>query len=126
MRGRARWERRIISISCAPARLSSAERWSRRRLIPKRLLSLNEVFIGHRSHFSACCSIAIGGAAEDESLSGLIVASGIGATDWANSIMEAAGTQLPLAPEERVIAHFVREPSACVAAGSWVRADKRV
>lgn len=90
----------------------------------ERLLALNEVFIGHRSHQSARYSIAVGGAGEDQSSSGLIVASGTGATGWARSIMEATGTQLPLTPEERAIAYFVREPFPSIATGTSIRAGK--
>ncbi|RWE65115.1 MAG: hypothetical protein EOS63_34985, partial [Mesorhizobium sp.] len=53
------------------------------------LLALNEIFVGHRSHQSARYRIEAEGEAEDHSSSGLIVASGTGATGWARSIMEA-------------------------------------
>lgn len=47
------------------------------------LLALNEIFVGHRSHQSARYRIEAEGEAEDHSSSGLIVASGTGATGWA-------------------------------------------
>ncbi|TGV28982.1 hypothetical protein EN811_30350, partial [bacterium M00.F.Ca.ET.168.01.1.1] len=53
------------------------------------LLALNEIFVGHRSHQSARYRIEAEGEAEDHTSSGLIVASGTGATGWARSIMEA-------------------------------------
>ncbi|WP_137865005.1 MULTISPECIES: NAD(+)/NADH kinase [unclassified Sphingomonas] len=89
-----------------------------------RLLALNEVFVGHRSHQSARYGIADGAAHEDHSSSGLIVASGTGATGWARSIMEATGNRLPLAPQERAIAWFVREPFPSIATGTAMRAGK--
>lgn len=90
----------------------------------ERLLALNEVFVGHRSHQSARYSIAAGGGREDQSSSGLIVASGTGATGWARSIMEATGTRIALTPEERAIAYFVREPFPSIVTGTTIRAGK--
>jgi NAD kinase len=88
------------------------------------LLALNEVFVGHRSHQSARYSIAVGSGQEDHSSSGLIIASGTGATGWARSIMESMGTHLPLGPEERAVAYFVREPFPSIATGTSLRAGK--
>lgn len=90
----------------------------------ERLLALNEVFVGHRSHQSARYSIAVGETHEDHSSSGLIVASGTGATGWARSIMEATDTHLPLGPEERAVAYFVREPFPSIATGTSMRSGK--
>lgn len=90
----------------------------------ERLLALNEVFIGHRSHQSARYTIAVDGGREDHSSSGLIVASGTGASGWARSIMEAMGTHLDLAPLERAIGYFVREPFPSIATGTSIRAGK--
>lgn len=92
----------------------------------ERLLALNEVFVGHRSHQSARYSISVGGGHEDHSSSGLIVASGTGATGWARSIMESTGTHLPLTPEERAVAYFIREPFPSIATGTSLRAGKLV
>ena len=58
------------------------------------LLALNEIFVGHRSHQSARYRIEAEGEAEDQSSSGLIVASGTGATGWARSIMDATHLDL--------------------------------
>ncbi|MET0269573.1 MAG: hypothetical protein ABW173_04000, partial [Sphingomonas sp.] len=85
---------------------------------------LNEVFIGHRSHQSARYGLAVDGAEEAHSSSGLIVASGTGATGWARSIMEATGEQVALDPQERAIAYFVREPFPSVATGTTLRFGK--
>jgi NAD kinase len=108
--GRAPAERRTM----VEARLDSGER----------LLALNEVFVGHHSHQSARYRIACGERAEDHSSSGLIVASGTGATGWARSIMEATHEPLPLDPEERAVAFFVREPFPSIATGTALRAGK--
>ncbi|GLK57643.1 NAD kinase [Methylopila capsulata] len=108
--GRAPAERRTM----VEARLDTGER----------LLALNEVFVGHHSHQSARYRIACDGAAEDHSSSGLIVASGTGATGWARSIMEATRQTVPLDPQERAVAFFVREPFPSVATGTALRAGK--
>jgi NAD kinase len=88
------------------------------------ILALNEVFVGHRTHQSARYRIALGAAVEDHSSSGLIVASGTGATGWARSIMEATGVQLAIEPQENAVAYFVREPFPSVATGTSLRAGK--
>jgi NAD kinase len=88
------------------------------------LRALNEIFVGHQSHQSARYLIEANGTREQQSSSGLIVASGTGATGWARSIMEATGTRLPLMPEERALAYFVREPFPSVATGTTIRAGK--
>lgn len=92
----------------------------------ERLLALNEVFVGHRSHQSARYSIAVSNEREDHSSSGLIVASGTGATGWARSIMDSMGTHLALTPEERAVAYFVREPFPSIATRTSLRAGKLV
>ncbi|WP_157216566.1 NAD(+)/NADH kinase [Flavisphingomonas formosensis] len=90
----------------------------------ERLLALNEIFVGHRSHQSARYRIAIDGSTEDQSSSGLIVASGTGATGWARSIMQATGQSIALAPEEKAVAFFVREPFPSIATGTAIAAGK--
>lgn len=90
----------------------------------ERLFALNEIFVGHRSHQSARYRIEAGTASEDQSSSGLIVASGTGATGWARSISEATGLDLSLAPDERAVGYWVREPFPSVATATRLRAGK--
>ncbi|WP_411901824.1 NAD(+)/NADH kinase [Methylorubrum thiocyanatum] len=90
----------------------------------ERLFALNEIFVGHRSHQSARYRIEDGTASEDQSSSGLIVASGTGATGWARSISEATGLDLSLAPDERAVGYWVREPFPSVATATRLRAGK--
>ena len=90
----------------------------------ERLLALNEVFVGHHSHQSARYRIATPDGAEIQSSSGLIVASGTGATGWARSIMGATHEVVTLAPEEAAVAYFVREPFPSLATGTTLRAGK--
>jgi NAD kinase len=90
----------------------------------ERLLALNEIFVGHRSHQSARYEIGIAGTREYQSSSGLIAATGTGATGWARSIMGATGWQVPLAPNDRAFGYFVREPFPSLATGTSVRCGR--
>jgi NAD kinase len=73
------------------------------------LVALNELFIGHKSHQSARYVISDATQSEQHSSSGIIVATGTGATGWARSIMEATSNTLPLSPVEEGLVYFVRE-----------------
>ncbi|MBN8613243.1 MAG: NAD(+)/NADH kinase [Deltaproteobacteria bacterium] len=76
----------------------------------QRLVALNEIYVGHRTHQSSRYRIAVGSDEERHSSSGLIVASGTGATGWSLSIARGVGaTELLPAPTERALAYFVRE-----------------
>jgi NAD kinase len=88
------------------------------------LLALNEIFVGHRSHQSARYRITADGSAEDQSSSGLIVASGTGATGWARSIMDATHARITLNIGERAVAYLVREPFPSISTGTAIRAGK--
>lgn len=90
----------------------------------ERLLSLNEIFVGHRSHQSARYTLEISDASEYQSSSGMIVASGTGATGWARSIMEATGEHVSLGAEEQAVAFFVREPFPSISTGTNLRFGK--
>ncbi|MCM2334759.1 MAG: hypothetical protein NDI82_12535 [Anaeromyxobacteraceae bacterium] len=84
----------------------------------QRLLALNEVFAGHRSHQSARYRIVHGGREERQSSSGVIAATGTGATGWARSINGERRRPLPLpAPADPAVAFLVREPFPSVATG---------
>jgi len=74
------------------------------------VLALNEVFLGHASHQSARYTLSVDGRGERQSSSGVIVATGTGATGWAASINAARGEPLALpGPGEPTLAFFVRE-----------------
>jgi len=77
----------------------------------RRLTALNELFCGHGSHQSAKYDLQFSGRSEYQSSSGMIVATGTGATGWAQSIASSTGRDvgaLP-SPTERVAAFMVRE-----------------
>lgn len=72
--------------------------------------ALNDLYLGHPSHQSARYVVTLGdGRTERQSSSGIIVATGTGATGWATSIArERGGATLPAA-ESADLAWFVRE-----------------
>lgn len=82
----------------------------------QRLLALNEIFVGHITHQSARYRIRAGETEERHSSSGVIVATGTGASGWARSIVRqrALDVAMPTAEEAR-LAWFVREPWPSVA-----------
>jgi NAD kinase len=76
----------------------------------QRVLALNEVFLGHRSHQSARYLIRCPGGEEHQSSSGVVVTTGTGATGWGRSISLERHTTLRLPePGEPRLAFFVRE-----------------
>lgn len=80
------------------------------------LLALNEIFLGHHSHQSARYLIRSDQQEEHHSSSGIIVATGTGATGWARSIHDERHDQLALPePEEGRLAFYVREAFPSIA-----------
>ena len=85
----------------------------------QRLLAVNEVFVGHRTHQSARYTLTAGGRSERQSSSGLLCATGTGATGWLRSICEQRELDPPLrGPEDPRLAWTVREPFPSVATGT--------
>lgn len=91
----------------------------------QRLIALNEIFVGHRSHQSARYRITFSDRDERHSSSGLIVCTGTGASGWARSVSlrrEGCATlPEPLSPD---LTFLVREPWPSVRTGTDV-ADGR-
>lgn len=85
----------------------------------RRLLALNEIFLGARSHQSARYRLEFGENLERQSSSGIIVTTGTGATGWAKSIHRERRSTIDLpGPEEERVAFFVREAWPGVATGT--------
>jgi NAD kinase len=85
----------------------------------QRLLALNEVFIGHRSHQSARYRIQANGCAERHSSSGVICATGTGSTGWVRSIVtQRQINDLLPTPEQPRLAWFAREPFPSIYTGT--------
>jgi hypothetical protein len=85
------------------------------------LVALNELFVGHRTHQSARYLLGFAGRSERHSSSGLICATGTGATGWARSIAlgraDAPPAPAPTAPE---LVFLVREAWPSVRTGTSV------
>ena len=84
----------------------------------QRLLALNEVFVGHRTHQSARYRLRVDGREERQSSSGLICATGTGGTGWTKSIARQRHLELTLGVEEPRLVWLVREPFPSVATGT--------
>lgn len=119
----------LLPLACEPKRLLTAQNYSiqgramalARREDGQELRALNELFVGHQSHQSARYRIRIGARQERQSSSGVIVATGTGATGWARSIAQQRkiAEALP-GPRDINLAWFVREPFPSVATGTEI------
>lgn len=89
------------------------------------LVGLNEIFIGHHSHQSARYEITYGKATENQSSSGMIVATGSGVTGWASSMMRTRDpvrlqrVHVP-GPTDDELVFLVREPWVSPKTGATV------
>jgi NAD kinase len=72
--------------------------------------ALNEIFVGHATHQSARYLLTLDGRTERQSSSGVIAATGTGATGWAASLNRQLAHPLELPrPQDPDLAFFVRE-----------------
>jgi hypothetical protein len=105
--GRAQFRR----VTLAEARLRDGQR----------LLGFNDLFVGARSHVSARYRIEVGGRAESQSSSGLLVSTGAGSSGWMSSVFNMAagvsrltggtmGAAIRLSWEDPRLLYAVREP----------------
>jgi NAD kinase len=87
----------------------------------QRLLALNEAFVGHVGHQSARYRIRYRDQEERHSSSGLIVATGTGATGWARSIQRERAEHVDLPkPTAPRLAFMVREAFPSVGLGTSI------
>ena len=104
---------RTRGVTLAEARLGDGQR----------LLGMNDLFIGARSHVSARYALEVGGRREVQSSSGVLVATGAGSTGWLSSMFAMAsglaaftGGSVGAAPrlgwDDPRLAYVVREPFA--------------
>jgi NAD kinase len=85
------------------------------------LYALNEVFLGTSNHQSARYEIAWAKASARHSSSGIVVATGTGATGWARSIHRQRNAQVALpTATSRGLAFFVREAFPSVATSTEI------
>lgn len=89
-----------------------------RREDGQRLLALNEVFVGHRTHQSARYRLAVAAGEERQSSSGLLCATGTGATGWVRSVARQRRLDDLPSPGDRRLVWLVREPFPSVATGT--------
>lgn len=85
------------------------------------VVALNEVFVGHRSHQSARYTLLCGADEERQSSSGVVVATGTGATGWARSIDRERHRHVDMpAPVEDRLVYFAREAWPSVSTGATI------
>lgn len=74
------------------------------------LTALNEIYLGQPTHQSSRYRLEVGGRAERQSSSGVIVGTGTGSTGWCASLQRVVDPQSPLpGADEAALAWFVRE-----------------
>lgn len=86
----------------------------------QRLVAANEIYIGHRTHQSSRYRISFLGREERHSSSGLVVASGTGATGWARSIVlgKRGNPEVLPRPTDQRLTFLVREAFPSVSTGT--------
>ena len=108
----------------------------------QRLLAFNDLFIGTRTHTSARYRIALGGASETQSSSGILISTGAGSTGWMSSVFNMAsgvaafaggrsGPSIRFPWEDPRLLFAVREPfisrhSTATMVAGWIEKDDEI
>jgi NAD kinase len=108
----------------------------------QRLLAFNDLFIGTKTHTSARYRLAVRGATEAQSSSGILISTGAGSTGWMSSVFNmAAGVTMfaggqsarpiQFTWEDRRLIFAVREPfisrhSAASIVAGWIEKDDEI
>lgn len=72
--------RQVKNVTFAEAKLNDGQS----------IIGVGDIFIGRKTHMSARYELSIGGKNEQQSSSGIIVSTGLGATGWLKSILAGA------------------------------------
>lgn len=84
-----------------------------------KIIALNEIYVGHRTHQSSRYRLSFSGKEERHSSSGLIVCTGTGSTGWAKSVSLRRQGCAPLPePTSSDLTFLVREPWPSVRTGT--------
>ena len=87
----------------------------------QRLVALNEIYVGHRTHQSSRYRIAFQNKEERHSSSGLIICTGTGSTGWARSVSLRREGCAPLPTSlSKDLTFLVREPWPSVVSGTSI------
>lgn len=85
--------RPIKEVTLAKARLNDGQT----------LYGVNDLFIGRRTHVSARYQLSVSGQTEQQSSSGVIISTGLGATGWLKSVLAGAAGIVSHAMQQQVI-----------------------
>lgn len=66
------------------------------------LLAVNDFFVGQKTHLSARYRISLGDAKENQSSSGIIISTGLGATGWLASVLAGAGGIVNISANKKI------------------------
>lgn len=88
----------------------------------QRIVAANEIYVGHRTHQSSRYRLRFLGREERHSSSGLVVASGTGATGWARSIVlgKRGNPEVLPRPTDQRLTFLVREAFPSVSTGTSI------
>jgi len=110
---------KVLSGKCKVKEITMAQAKTRDG---QRMLAVNDLFIGQKTHISAKYDIILNQTVENQSSSGIIISTGLGATGWYQSVLEETRKiasvfgwnqqikEKPLDWDEKKLTFVVREP----------------